>query len=476
VSAVSYDDSRWRWVACRKHFLPGACHTCRKGPPRTFPRRPSTPESAPEDLKRCGRCSLVYYCSRVCQQEDWPEHKKFCKAMAVEPGRNVFTLFNTKNSTKTDDAWANQRKQVIDTSKMKVGRELELMEKEMLTYVRVCEECREAEPTLLTGCPHCHSVFYCSDTHAVIDSANHLEWCDKYLLSAQCDIFQNIRGLPYPDIFPFPEMSENYKPLKGNMLNLLKPEADDSEDFSTANLDPVTAMLSSRLSFPITLLYGMEHLEEALMFNLEEGDIALRVSTITDLSVHIVGASLREETAIASRCWEYIFHHLPDLRSLHLVFVGPELNPDFNSYLFDEKVNLGEFFALCNECNKKDCRLSYELKQMKYHDYTQLEQYKEPDIIIAYHAGVHAYPSWKPSLIEMMKNCNKPVMFTARTKQMAEKSLKAIQKHADIKVIIGIQKNPYYGLRPYRQARREDGSSLFFNNKYIYVVKGHSKS
>ena len=396
--------------------------------------------------------------------------------MAVEPGKNVFTLFSSKPSTKTEDAWVNQRKQVADASRMKLGRELELMEKEMLTYVRVCEECREADPTILTGCPHCHCVFYCSDTHAVIDSANHLEWCDKYLLSVQCDIFQNIRGLPYPDVFPFPEMDENYKPLKGSMLNLFRPQVDNCEDFSSANLDPITAMLSSRLSYPVSLLYGMEQLEEALMYNFEQEDIVIKVSTITNLTIHIVGASLREEAAIASRCWEYIFHHLPDLRSLHLVFVGPELNPEFSSYFFDEKVNHGEFFKLCDECNKKDCKFTYELRQMTYHKYTELPHYSEPDIIIAYHAGIHAYDSWKWSLPKMFKNSDKPVMFTARTKIMAEKSLKALQKYSEIKVVIGIQKNPYYGLRPYRQARREDGSSLFFNNRYFYIVSGHSNS
>jgi len=28
--------------------------------------------------QRCSRCSLVTYCSRACQQNDWPIHKLFC--------------------------------------------------------------------------------------------------------------------------------------------------------------------------------------------------------------------------------------------------------------------------------------------------------------------------------------------------------------------------------------------------------------
>ena len=30
------------------------------------------------NLKRCGRCKMVFYCSQVCQKSDWAEHKKSC--------------------------------------------------------------------------------------------------------------------------------------------------------------------------------------------------------------------------------------------------------------------------------------------------------------------------------------------------------------------------------------------------------------
>jgi hypothetical protein len=31
------------------------------------------------DLKRCGACASVFYCSRECQIADWPKHKPECK-------------------------------------------------------------------------------------------------------------------------------------------------------------------------------------------------------------------------------------------------------------------------------------------------------------------------------------------------------------------------------------------------------------
>ncbi|KAJ7184880.1 hypothetical protein C8R46DRAFT_1186162 [Mycena filopes] len=51
-----------------------ACYGCRRAKTR-------------EELKNCGGCRLVRYCSKECAKKDWKEHKKFCGREGFDPAR-----------------------------------------------------------------------------------------------------------------------------------------------------------------------------------------------------------------------------------------------------------------------------------------------------------------------------------------------------------------------------------------------------
>ena len=38
---------------------------------------------AKSDMKRCGKCKLVCYCSKECQSNDWSSHKRQCKRQGI---------------------------------------------------------------------------------------------------------------------------------------------------------------------------------------------------------------------------------------------------------------------------------------------------------------------------------------------------------------------------------------------------------
>ena len=46
-----------------------------------------------ETKQKCGKCKIVFYCSKECQTSEWPSHKKFCQiAKLDEKGSPVLIL------------------------------------------------------------------------------------------------------------------------------------------------------------------------------------------------------------------------------------------------------------------------------------------------------------------------------------------------------------------------------------------------
>jgi len=56
---------------------PVKCARC--GKIKALPYTDFTELHTKEVLKRCGRCLHTFYCTAVCQFEDWDKHKKVCK-------------------------------------------------------------------------------------------------------------------------------------------------------------------------------------------------------------------------------------------------------------------------------------------------------------------------------------------------------------------------------------------------------------
>ena len=119
-------------------FFGGLCYVC------------YSPGSDKESLKRCGGCHLVSYCSRLCQKNNWSEHKHVCKEFPIVNGRNVLC---------TTVPWNKHIKYLCK-------RADKLPEKEknsayaILKNPRVCNSCHEAQPSRLTDCK-CGYVSYC---------------------------------------------------------------------------------------------------------------------------------------------------------------------------------------------------------------------------------------------------------------------------------------------------------------------------
>jgi len=58
-----------------------------------------------KDLKLCGGCKLVIFCSVDCQRADWPSHRDFCKKVSkvAENDTTPFLCYNCEKTTHIGD-------------------------------------------------------------------------------------------------------------------------------------------------------------------------------------------------------------------------------------------------------------------------------------------------------------------------------------------------------------------------------------
>ncbi|XP_071547653.1 putative protein MSS51 homolog, mitochondrial isoform X2 [Panulirus ornatus] len=437
-----------------RHFHPGICHFCSQAPSESCM------------LKWCAQCQLVPYCSKQCQRKDWAMHKRFCQVHAVEGRRNVFSQAKIKVHDKK--SWLEYRKFLQLTARINLDRRLEVFENEILLFPRVCEVCKEAEPSKIIDCPNCHSVFYCSDSHCSQDAERHEKWCYKYLLCIQCDIWEARKGIP--DL-PFPsKVDKEYKKLPAKMIDHLKTQL-CLKNVDDRDLDlKLYAVMSERLSYPLSLLYALQQLEV--------GPYKQAVSELSELKIHVVGAESTKELLGIIR-WEYLVHRLPALMKLHMVFVGPELFSDsgLSDELPDNRCLDDSGMTQCEDCQEKGRVIVYEMCQLLYHEYKNTNYFTSPDAIIAYNCGFHEFEgekrdAWPESLSLMVQNSDIPLIFTSYTSTEAKKDMAVLRKFNDTEVVIPIHMNPYCSVRPIRDFTREDACDMFFINQYISCIIG----
>lgn len=436
----------------------GCCMICKKGGSKNDP------------LKRCSRCSCMFYCSKEHQKLDWKQHKKLCSYLstaAEEVGADLFfgqelefedEEDNEPNQkTKNWQSWTKFRVNAAKMSEILIGRSLEPFEKEVFLFPKACRLCRLAKKDGMLDCGDCTGVTYCSSQHMEEHVFKHKEsFCSELKYAMVCDNYESTISIAAPAI---PEDIDQDLKQHQNMLNHLNFSLKNHQkDVDLAEME--FRFLSERLSGPMTIVHSLIKYAQGL-------------DQAEDLTIHIVGSSVIEMLGIIK--WEYIVHRLPKLSKLRLVFIGLELE-------MEEEDGESPDVKTCPSCSQVGRQIIYEIRRSSYQDYAEkCPQYTVPDAVAVFNCGFHEYQNdpekdtWKPALPLLTKHPGVPLIFTSYTLTEAQRDYELILKSAngELKTQVGKELNPFRSFRPIRDFEYDNDSDVFYYNQYFSVVIRH---
>ena len=314
-----------------QHFYWGACMVCH------LTASPGKP------LKRCSRCHAIYYCSAEHQKIHWKTHRALCNHLASAALAAEQENFFSGAVGMSLKEWALFRRNAVQTAQVLLGRGLELFEQDMLLFPRTCRTagCHISSGELV-DCAKCHAVTYCSQQHREEGEVQHRKVCRQLRLCRLLDRHEAQMGIGFPPIPPGVD-SKYLKPAP-DISHYIEQPWTSSESILAEERD--WAFLTNQLSGPLTILKQADRFLPSL-------------STMTELVVHVVGASIIEMMGLIK--WEYLAHRLPACKSLTYVFIGPELE--------EEGEEGGPKVLPCSACQEKGVDIDYEVHTGTYKSY-----------------------------------------------------------------------------------------------------------
>lgn len=161
---------------------------------------------------------------------------------------------------------------------------------------------------------------------------------------------------------------------------------------------------------------------------------------------------------------EFLLHWMPALKSVDIVFVGPEL------CVYD-----GDNWQFCGECAAREATVRHEFATALYVDYCASATYERPDIVAVFNCGFHEYQNaaadpWAGSLPRLLAP-NVPLLITSYTRGEAKQDLERLKPIIDNRVVktIACQRNRFRSLLPLRDW--SSPSEFYYKNNFYTVIQ-----
>lgn len=396
--------------------------------------------------RTCECCRMVSFCSDEHKKRGWPRHRDLCEVLTEVCAVGLSLLPEL-----SPHEYRVYRLKLIEVVECRLGRPLELWEKEIVLYPRVCRSCRRFSEALRC-CPACEIELYC-DGH----DDGHEERCREFQVFRRVLLMQHQNGHVEPEM-PADTFCKEPLRLPDDFDSLMARLYDHSSYYRA--MDCYTYCSLSHIStIPLTALYSMQI-------------SCQNWKTVDTLVVHVVGAEFQFE-CINLHVWEKLFlHFIPSLKRLRLMFVGPELR------LPAVPLSLLAAVKICSACKTSGRHVNVSFHPGKfYHDFCRSKQFIKPDLVCLFNPGLYretgfeSRDTWPETIREFCKT-GAPVCVTSYTKHEIPREMARITSIADTETILEPRRNPYASIKPDRNFVSDDTAPLIYKNYYLAVVRG----
>lgn len=399
------------------------------------------------DLKYCSRCKIMPYCSKNHQSQDWIFHKSLCNAIKRTAKYEPLTPFSSFREYCIHRLTQNMR------WVQALGRKLEVWEKYMWMFPRVCVYCFSKEN--LFPCPNCYCVSYCSVEHRKIHHRYHSENCAELRLGLEIDRFF-LKNLPIP-LYKIDHMEDEKDKFPEDYDKYFIPSPEIEVEFTNEHENVVNILKRESTIIGATLIHAFERAQ--LVEN--------RQSKKESLLIHVVGASLNEGRCNWGLNSELIFHWITNLKNIHFILIGPETEGDIAPVSIKTD--------MCLKCSEGEKAFVLEYHQKFYHEI--IDSLPKPDMVAVFNCGLHEYETdeemdyWQPSIRCLVQNTEVPLMLTSLTKSEMDSDLNRITSlDVQLQFIVENKKNSFCGRRPCRNWMH-DKKAVFYNDERISILK-----
>ncbi|XP_024871248.1 uncharacterized protein LOC112454216 isoform X2 [Temnothorax curvispinosus] len=248
-------------------------------------------------LKRCGGCKMISYCSKEHQKQHRKQHKPLCKAI-----QDVLRNYNMDYGGETAEEWADKKLTFEQLVASKLGRRLNLDEMDMFFFPKECLVCYDQNIKSLEDCQKCAASVCKNHKDCILE---HRNICATLELCLHSDLFSMREGGSYMDLDVYLQhisCTSTFQNMKDFIKACMNIQTDSEMSCN------VRAVLDSEcLTHSLTLFFAMRLLKY--------------VPKSEDLVVHVLGARKYEEITLIG--WE-IFPRLIGAK-VSVILIGPEL-------------------------------------------------------------------------------------------------------------------------------------------------------